>query len=123
MSEPKVLYEWELAGYRGRIVEVEPGIVTSEHAMDDDKLGRLWLSNRSPFGWQNEMIHLALANEALAARHRELVEALTAAIKLSTFLHGKCSGSTSAGHFDEEPEPCSVCLELDGLSRALESQS
>lgn len=66
-DEPKVLHEWELAGYHSRIVETQPGIVSSEQAMDDDKRGRLWLSNRSPFGWQNEMIHLAISNESLAS--------------------------------------------------------
>lgn len=79
---------------------------------------------RSGWTFNDAVTPWALAvYDAMAARHRELIEALTAALKLSTFLHGKCSGSTSAGHFDEEPEPCLVCLELEGLRRALGSQS
>jgi len=90
----KVLHEWKLAGYHSRIVETQPGIVSSEQAMDDNKLGRLWLSNRSPFGWRNEMIHLAIANEALASEvatlRKERDEALEVADKSNQ--HHRCYG-------------------------------
>ena len=61
----KLLHEWTLAGYHCRLVEDQPGIVISQQAMDDDKRGRLWLANRSPMGWANEIIQLALEVERL----------------------------------------------------------
>ena len=66
-KEPKVMHEWTLAGYHSRIVEDAPGIVLSEEAIDDDRLGRLWVSKMSPMGWRNEMIHLAAEVARLSA--------------------------------------------------------
>lgn len=71
---PRTIYGWEFSGYHCRIVETEPGIVHSEQAMDDDQKGRLWLSNRSPMGWQNEILCLVAEIERLRERERWLME-------------------------------------------------
>ena len=84
----KVLHEWTLAGYHCRIVEVQPGIVSAEQAMDDDVRGRLWLPKLNPIGWQNEMIQLssALATSE-AAREKAEAERLTLETRVASQRH------------------------------------
>lgn len=69
-SMPRVLYEWHFAagsGWKGRIVETEPGIIKAQQAKCgeteyywDDVPG-------GPMGWANELVNVAM----LLAQYRE----------------------------------------------------
>jgi hypothetical protein len=59
---PRVLHEWTLIGYGGRIIEIEPGVVRTQCKKPGDAV---WFPDPSPIGWANEMIQLRAENERL----------------------------------------------------------